>query len=358
MTLNLATQEVRPADQISALARRYPPFRLMGSKHRLLPWIHRTLADLKFNTALDAFSGSGCVSYLLKSMGKTITANDFLRFSFHFARALTVNPGVQLSEKELAQILESSENPDDFIYQTFHGIFFTETDLHLLDNVWSNLKKIRDQWKRSLVIAAMCRSAMKKQPRGVFTVRRSQASKYDDGRRDTRLSLKQHFVETVALFNSLVYDDGRSHLAVCGDVFHAPIGADLVYMDPPYVPRSDDNCYVKRYHFVEGLASYWEGLEILEESKVKKLRKRFTPFSYRRTAPEAFHELFRRFADSILVLSYSSNGYPELQDLVQAMKRYKRRVTVSEQAHRYHFGTHNRVHHERAVVREYLIVGE
>lgn len=166
---------------------------------------------------------------------------------------------------------------------------------------------------------------------GVFTVRRSEASKYDDG---------------------------RGHRAICGDVFDSPPGADLVYMDPPYVPRSDDNCYIKRYHFLEGLASYWKGLEILQDSKVRKLRKRFTPFSYRRTAPDALHALFHRFADSILVLSYSSNGYPELAELVRIMRHYKRRVTVFEQPHRYHFGTHSRVRRERALVQEYLILGE
>ena len=48
----------------------YPPLRFMGSKHRLLPWIQSVIAELEFDTALDAFSGSGCVSYLLKTMGK------------------------------------------------------------------------------------------------------------------------------------------------------------------------------------------------------------------------------------------------------------------------------------------------
>lgn len=47
----------------------FPRFRYMGSKFRLLPWIHGTFQDLDFETATDAFSGSGVVSYLLKAMG-------------------------------------------------------------------------------------------------------------------------------------------------------------------------------------------------------------------------------------------------------------------------------------------------
>lgn len=45
---------------------------------------------------------------------------------------------------------------------------------------------------------------------------------------------------------------------------------------------------IKRYHFLEGLSLYWKHSEIVKDSKVKKLKKRLTPFSYRRTAVDAF----------------------------------------------------------------------
>jgi len=330
----------------------------MGSKHRLLPWIHGVFSGLKFKTAVDAFSGSGCVAYLLKAMGKSVTTNDFLLFAHHLANALTANPGVLLPKTDLEMLLGRNVRVDGFIASTFRGIFFQATDLRFLDNTWANIPVLQNEWKRSMAIAALCRAALKKQPRGVFTVARRNAAKYDDGRRDIRLSLREHFVESIELFNRLVYKGQGTCEALCGDVFDAPNEVDLVYLDPPYVPRSDDNCYIKRYHFVEGLSSYWQGVEIMADSKVKKLRKRFTPFSYRRTAEEAFDRLFGHFRESILVLSYSSNGYPSRDELVRLMKRYKRRVTVHEHAHRYHFGTHSKVRQERAVVREYLIVGE
>lgn len=65
--------------------------------------------------------------------------------------------------------------------------------------------------------------------------------------------------------------------------------------------------------------------------------------------------MFARFAKSTIVLSYSSNGYPNLIELEQLMARYKSKITVFEKPHRYHFGTHTKV--ERASVIEYLIVG-
>ena len=144
----------------------------------------------------------------------------------------------------------------------------------------------------------------------MFTVS-GDLSHYDDGRRDLRLSIEEHFLEQVEAFNRVVFDNGRRHTVKRADVFSLkPSGVDLVYLDPPYVPRSDDNCYMKRYHFLEGLSCYWKGVRIMEDTRVKKIEKPYTPFSYRKTAIEAFDRLFRLYRDSIIVLSYSSNGYP------------------------------------------------
>jgi DNA adenine methylase/adenine-specific DNA-methyltransferase len=93
----------------------------------------------------------------------------------------------------------------------------------------------------------------------------------------------------------------------------------------------------------------------MEETKVKKIEKPFTPFSYRKSAVEAFDRMFQIYRDSIIVLSYSSNGYPDREEIESLLRRYKTNVTAFEKPHRYHFGTHEKV--ERAEVDEYLIVG-
>jgi adenine-specific DNA-methyltransferase len=342
---------VVPTDRIRA----YPQLRFMGSKHRLLPWLREILSDLPFDTALDAFSGSGCVSYLLKTMGKRVVCNDLLRFPATIARATVENSDVVLDPVAVSGLLAPAVGHARFIEETFRGIFFTRADLLFLDRVWWNLRRLADPYARAVALAALIRACVKRQPRGVFTVA-GDPERYKDGRRDVRLSIEEHFLEQVAVYNACVFDNGRDNLVLNGDVFTAdPRGLDLVYLDPPYVPRADDNCYVKRYHFLEGLACYWEGLPVQRHTKVRKIAKPFTPFSYRRTAVAAFDGLFERFRRSVLVLSYSSNGFPDLDVLVGLMRRHKVKVEVHERAHRYHFGTHDRV--RRAEVREYVMVG-
>lgn len=334
--------------------RAFPRLRYMGSKHRLLPWIEDALGSLAFESALDAFSGSACVSYLLKTMGKRVHANDFLSFARDLAQATVVNSSESLTSNEVATLVGDDGPGGGFIERTFSGIFFTDEENKFLDAVSSRIERLSAN-KAALARAALYRSCLKRQPRGVFTVG---GRRYDDGRRDLRISLQQHFLESVDVFNGLLFDNGHMHAATRGDVFDVDVSdIDLVYLDPPYVPRADDNCYIKRYHFLEGLSTYWRGVELDPRSKVKKLRKRFTPFSYRRTAEDAFARLFEKFADTKIVLSYSSNGYPDLERLVSMISVYKPRVVVHEQRHRYHFGTHGRVDQKRAVVTEFLVVG-
>ena len=246
----------------------YPELRYMGSKHRLLPWIHGVLQTLDFETAADPFVGSGCVAYLLKAMGKRVVANDFLNFPYQISVATVENSRVRLNDAQCAMLLEPNRKRLQFIQRTFSGIFFTPDDLRFLDNTWANLPVLPSPMHQSIAIAAMVRSCIKRQPRGVFTVA-GDPEHYKDGRRDETLSLKQHFLEAVAAYNAVIFDNGCKNRATKGDVFEADTDVDLVYMDPPYVPRADDNCYVKRYHFLEGLAVYWRGVDIVAGTKTK-----------------------------------------------------------------------------------------
>jgi len=332
----------------------YPELRYMGSKRRLLPWIFDTLNNLDFESALDPFSGSGCVAYLMKAMGRRVVAGDFLNFPTVIAKALIENNRRQLDGKTIKSLLASVAR-DDFVQRTFGGVFYTAEDLSFLDRVTSGIMAIPDQYQQALASSALFRSCLKRQPRGVFTIS-GDLSRYDDGRRDLQLSLEEHFIEQVEAFNQAVLDNGRRNLAVRADVFEAQAGrVDLVYLDPPYVPRADDNCYIKRYHFLEGLSCYWTDLPVDLSTKVRKIPKRFTPFSYRKTAAAAFERMFERFKRSTIVLSYSSNGYPDLPQLESMLRKVKRDVRVFERPHRYHFGTHGNV--ARATTTEYLLVG-
>jgi adenine-specific DNA-methyltransferase len=329
----------------------FPRLRYMGSKYRLIPHLARTFTELGGVTALDAFSGSGVVSYLLKTCGYQVTANDFLAFPAIIARASVVNQDVTLGTGDIARICGPPADDRDFIRRTFAGIYFTDADLRFLDSAWSHIDRM-DGHKRALAISALVLSAARRQPRGVFTVT---GLRYDDGRRDLRLPLRDHFAERAAEYNRVVFDSGQPCAATSSDVFDlAQAGYDVVYLDPPYAPPRDDNCYIKRYHFLEGLSVYWRHQAPLESTRTRKLPKRYTPFSYARTVTGALRRTIRQFEDSALVLSYSSNAVPDAATIEGLLREVKRHVEVRAVDHTYAFGTHRAA--QRRAAREYLFI--
>ena len=341
---------------MTARAQRFPRLRYMGSKYRLLPHLERAFAEIGGSTAVDAFSGSGVVSYLLKTQGFEVTSNDFLTFPHIITRATVANSSVRLEADLIDEICGPPADDRDFIQSTFDGLYFDADDRAFLDSAWSHIDTLRG-YRRDLAISALVLSAARKQPRGVFTF--TDSTRYADGRRDLRMSLRDHFrLRAAAEYNATVFSNGSSNRSVCGDIFDLDVAAapDLVYLDPPYAPPTDDNDYIKRYHFLEGLSAYWRGMEIMEHTKTKKLVKRFTPFAYKRTIEDALVRTFEHFEDAgAIVLSYSSNALPGPDRIVDLLGKVKPSVEVIAIDHKYSFGTHAAA--TRRDVSEYLFIG-
>ena len=330
----------------------FPRLRYMGSKYRLIPHLAGVFAEVGGRTALDAFSGSGVVSYLLKTLGYEVTANDFLTFPAVIARATVVNQKVTLSAADIDEICGPAADDRDFIQCNFGGVYFTDADRAFLDSAWSHIDRM-DGHKQAVAIAALVLAAARKQPRGVFTFT---GLRYDDGRRDLRLGMREHFRERAAEYNRVVFDSGRPCTALHGDVFAIEPGPyDVVYLDPPYAPARDDNCYIKRYHFLEGLSVYWRGQPIMQETRTRKLAKRYTPFSYKRTVTDALRRAFGQFPDSVIVASYSSNAVPDAATIEALLREVKDDVEVRLIDHSYSFGTHPAA--LRRAASEYLFIG-
>lgn len=336
---------------------RFPGSRYMGSKQAILPDLFRVFSALEFTTALDAFSGSAIVSYLLKTMGKSVTSNDFLNFSFHTANACIANDRTLLLPDEVSSLLLPHHSPGHFIEDTFRGLYFTDQENIWLENVSAHIRDLQDNYKQSIAYAALARACLRKRPRGLFTYT---GLRYDDGRKDLRRSLEEQFFNAVDLFNRAVFDNGQLNYSYNSDVFALPqdLSFDLVYIDTPYVSPHSDNDYGRRYHFVEGLTRYWKGLEILYDTSTKKFKRIPSLFDSKNTINTGFSMLFERFAESILVVSYSSNGIPNKEELYEILQRYKRQVEVIEIDHRYSFGTHShKVGNNQNLVKEYIFVG-
>lgn len=337
--MTLAVPEKHHLNSARETAALYPRIRYWGSKYRLLPHLAEVFADAGGSTALDAFSGSGVVSYLLKRQGFAVTANDTLEFPGVLASATVANQDTRLTDAEIATITGAPADDRSFIRDTFDGVFYDAEDRAFLDSAWSHIDQLTGD-RRALAISALVLSAARKQPRGVFTIS-GDLSHYDDGRRDLQLTMREHFIARARSYNEAVFS-GADASVTRRRAEHFDAGAfDLVYLDPPYAPPSDDNCYIKRFHFLEGLSRYWRGDTLMLDTKTKKLPKPHTGFSNKRTIVEAFRQTLHHHRDAeTIVLSYGSNALPDADSLTALLQEVKNDVEVRRIPHTYHYGTH------------------
>ena len=333
----------------------YPPTRFMGSKSKLLSDIWRVASNFDFSTALDLFSGSGIVGYMFKAQGKRVISNDYMAMSATFTKAMIENNHTVLPLVEASDLLKEKQEPDHFVENTFKGLYYSDEDNHLIDVLRTNIWNLDDEYKRAIALSALIRACMKKRPRGLFTYT---GDRYNDGRRDLQISLEQQFIEAVEAVNAAVFDNHQQNTSIQGDAMSVPGEMpDLVYIDPPYYSPLSDNEYVRRYHFVEGLARDWKGVEIQEHTKTRKFKSYPTPFSTRNGASDAFNRLFEKYKDSILIVSYSSNSLPTQEEMIDIMRRYKEHVEVVPIDYIYSFGNQAAAKTHRNMVQEFLFVG-
>ena len=333
----------------------YPPTRFMGSKRKLLGKIWNVASRFEFDTVVDLFSGSGIVGYMFKSHGKTVISNDYMAMSATFTKAMVENNTVTLPIAEAEKLLIKKGEVDHFVSDTFKDLYYTDEENKLIDILRANISAMDDQYKKAIAMTALIRACTKKRPRGIFTYT---GHRYDDGRKDLQKSLSQQFLEAVEAVNNAVFDNHKANKSVNGDAMALEVEKpDLLYIDPPYYSPLSDNEYVRRYHFIEGLARDWKGVEIQEHTKTKKFKSYPTPFSTKNGAYDAFDKLFSKFADSTLIVSYSSNSLPTQEDMVALMKKYKEHVEVVPVDYKYAFGNQADAKTHRNSVQEYLFVG-
>lgn len=349
MFIKLAPEPLPP--QVSL----YPSTRFMGSKSKLLSSIWSIASQFQFETMVDLFAGSGIVGYMFKAQGKMVISNDYMAMSATFAKAMIENNNVTLSQQEAEALLVPTKESDHFVASTFKGLYYTDEENDLIDILRTNIASIREPYKHAIAMTALIRACTKKRPRGIFTYT---GERYNDGRKDLQKSLEQQFLEAVDAVNGAVFDNGRTNRSKHGDAMQLRVEQpDLVYIDPPYYSPLSDNEYVRRYHFVEGLARDWQGVEIQQHTQTKKFKSYPTPFSTKKGAADAFDLLFKKFANSILIVSYSSNSLPTQDEMLAIMAKHKEHVEVIPVNYKYSFGNQNNADTNRNKVQEYLFIG-
>lgn len=313
-----------------------PQTRYQGSKLKLLPWIWEHVQSLEFDSALDAFGGSGSVAYFLKLKGKTVTYNDALVSGYTTGQALIENQTTCLCADDVAGILRVRDRSyDDFIQRTFHDVFFLDEENAWLDRVVQNIDQVDDPYKRALARYALFQACLVKRPYNLFHranlyMRTADVSRSFGNKATWDTPFETHFLRFVQVANEAVFDSGRKAHARWSDAAEVEGDFDLVYIDPPYMNRRGAGTdYDSYYHFLDGLCRYEEWPSLIDRGKRHlPLITARSPWLSRKKIANAFEGVVERFSEAILVVSYRSDGVPSVEEIVALLRRHKKDVVA------------------------------
>jgi len=317
----------------------FPSTRFQGSKLKIVDWIWEAIKDLNFNSALDAFGGTGSVGYMLKEKDKKVTYNDMLKFNWHIGLALIENDRVKLTDSDVNFLLKVHDEIKypTFVYDTFKDIYFTDEENQWIDMVVTNIGLLDDLYKKALAYFSLFQACIIKRPFNLFH-RKNLYLRFSDVERnfgnkatwDTPFEV--HFRKFVDEANQAVFSNGQHNKALNLDVFNIEGEFDLVYIDTPYISKTGVGVdYFSFYHFLEGLINYPKWAELIDyRTKHKKLKGDGSVWINKNKIYSAFDQLFKKFQKSILVVSYRADGIPSIEELLNLLKKYKQNVKESK----------------------------
>ena len=320
---------------------KFPQTRYQGSKYKLSNWIQNIITNenLEFETVLDGFGGSGSVSYLFKKMNKTVTYNDALTFNSIIAKALIKNNNTILTNEDIKKIFTKRDNIKypSFIFDTFKDIYYTDSENEELDMLIYNISLIEDEYKKAISLFALFQSCLIKRPYNLFHrknlyIRTNEVKRSFGNKKSWDTPFKDHFIKFVNEANNAVFYNSKEHTVFNDDILNISGKYDLVYLDPPYISNKGVGVnYLDFYHFLEGLVDYynWDNL-ITYDTKNKRLERKehISIWTNKKEILNSFDLVFNKYKDSIIVLSYRSDGIPSIDEITLLLKKHKKEISI------------------------------
>ena len=316
-----------------------PVTRYYGSKRKLVEKIWDVLLErhVEFDTFLDVFGGTGIMSYIMANRGKVVTYNDIFSFNCKIAEALLSTPRGTLSCQEALTLLNPVNGRDYYHYieDIFSGIYYTDEENRTIDTVAQNIMHLPQQ-KQASAYYVLFQSCLIKRPFNLFHRRNlnlrenhveSNFGNYVTWKKSFDTLFKQ-FSDELNQFQFLQLPNVE---IVNHSALECPNVADLVYIDTPYFnKKSSALSYHARYHFLEGLVFYNDIPAHVNYDKVNREIQihKSAEFESRSNYLNDLNELLGHYPDSIIVMSYTSEGYPSIEELEAQLRRHKQHVEV------------------------------
>jgi len=315
----------------------FPSTRYQGSKRKLLSFLYAACRNYEFSDVLDLYSGTSSVSLMFRSMGKSVTANDYLLYNWTTANVLLTSTNEWLNSLNLPSMIERALAPNScagtLVRDNFKGIYFLESENEQIDWFCANLEAF-PQAEADLLIYLMGQAMLMKRPYNLFhranlDMRTKDVPRSFGNAKTWETSFQRHMIGLASKLRVCKFDgpQGKSVCLNTGDLSGFDVNPDLIYLDPPYLNRRQIPVdYSTFYHFLDGLVRY----DLFGRGNEKYPHKpiNLMPSRWRNAAGglEEVRAVFDRWPRAIVAISYRGDGKPSVQDLKDAFQSAGYRV--------------------------------
>lgn len=326
----------------------FQTFNYIGSKTKLLNYIGESITeytkkDLKnIDSFLDAFSGTGVVSYyMLKNGCKNVISNDIQHYAYTISSVwsdidvdiLKINKILLDINNMLVKIIKPIKSDKNYIHNTYtpaskpERMYFTELNGYKIDITRMYIEKIAkdisyNEYKLLLKILLYSASnvANISSTYGAFLKKfKPNALK--------ELVLKDNILETLVKSKS-----NTRHKTYNKDIFELlneikTKEIEVCYLDSPYNSRN----YSKNYFVLEAISKYDKstvrGITGLRDQEIEGSKT----FCSKVNTKNEFKKLFEQIKCKYLFMSYSSDSIVSKTDIISLLSENWKDIVCKEQ---------------------------
>lgn len=340
----------------------------IGNKRRLLPFIENAFLnileeDKNIKTALDLFAGSGSVSRLLKTLNLKVYSNDWEYYSYilNYAHICINEKDVKNMFKHTGGVentiniinnIETINDKDRYISKYYaplddnnpdlknERLFYTQYNATRIDIIRHNIeelyknKAINKKEYYYLLASIIYEGATHTNTSGVFKA-------FHSGFGGRNKDALKRILSPISLKELSLYDGIKGEVSMLDAneyvLKNKDKHFDLLYLDPPY----NQHQYGSNYHLLNTIA-LWDKPEINREIYIngkktdkggirKDWVKTKSDYCYKKTAKDAFKNLIDNINASHIVMSYSTDGIIDYDDLISILEsKGKLKIVTSE----------------------------
>lgn len=332
-----------PARNADLPVSRFPTTRYQGSKRKLLGALADALPPCDNGTAIDLYSGSGSVTLLLRHLGFRVISNDYLKFANNTARVLLeATPdrlrAVDWSSKLQFLLNDAPISAKPLVQHGFRGVFFTEDENLTIDRFCQNVGN-EASFPRAVLTYAVGQALLKKRPYNLFHranlyMRLRKVGRSFGNATTWAKPIAEHARTAIDELREAPFpSSSKDHEIINVNVAHLDSfprrKADLVYVDPPYIPADGKAIdYADFYHFLEGLIDYplFAGGEA--ERAHRPIFRATTRWASRDLAVNELRDVANAWPEAAIVMSYRDDGIPSVAELCECLSAQHRVVNL------------------------------